>query len=97
MSSDDITPTDPEFSELSDQELDEIAGGLSFSISHARFRQSNFSLRQRGRGFGSIDAGLEAQNIESEAFQITVLDATTEDLKILGSLFGNTSAIEGGD
>ncbi|MGV0027730.1 CTB family bacteriocin [Phormidesmis priestleyi] len=97
MSSDEMTP-DSEFNELSDQELDEVAGGLSFSISAARFSQTNLSFGQvskPGLGCGSTETAFESQSIESAAFQITVIDATTEDLKILGELFGDASAIEG--
>lgn len=98
MSSDEMTPTDDEaFSELSDQELDEVAGGLNLSISAARFSQTNFSFSQVSQpvSCGSTQTTFETQNIESAAFQIVITDATTEDLQILGELFGDASAIEG--
>ncbi|MBD6616464.1 hypothetical protein FNW02_11600 [Komarekiella sp. 'clone 1'] len=97
MSSDEMTPKDDEaFSELSDQELDEVAGGLNLGISIAKFSQTNLSfsqVSQHGLGCGSTTTSFEMQNIESAAFQILVTDATTEDLQILGELFGDASAI----
>jgi bacteriocin-like protein len=99
MSSEEMTPSDDSaFSELSDEELDEVAGGLNLFISAARFSQTNFSfsqVSQPGSGCGSTKTTFETQNIESAAFQIFVTDATTEDLQILGELFGGASAIEG--
>lgn len=98
MSSDEMTSDDSAISELSDQELDEVAGGLSFSISGAKFSQTNLSFRQASSGGcgGSTETAFESQNIQSAAFQITVIDATTEDLAALGELFGDASnAIEG--
>ncbi|MBD2165408.1 hypothetical protein H6G04_13470 [Calothrix membranacea FACHB-236] len=97
MSSDEMTPADSEFSELSDEELDEVAGGLSASISAAHYRQTNLlfgQISKFGRQ-GSNQTNFEMQNIESAAFQIVITDATTEDLKVLGELFGDASALDG--
>jgi len=99
MSSDEITPSDDSaFSELSDEELDEVAGGFNLAISFASFSQTNFSfsqVSQHGSGCGSSKTTFDTQNIESSAFQILVTDATSEDLKVIGELFGDISAIEG--
>jgi bacteriocin-like protein len=99
MSSDEMTPSDDSaFSELSDEELDEVAGGLNLAISFASFSQTNFSfsqISQSGSECGSTKTTFDTQNIESSAFQILVTDATSEDLKVIGELFGDISAIEG--
>ncbi|MCW5317735.1 hypothetical protein GTQ43_29345 [Nostoc sp. KVJ3] len=100
MSSDEMTPSDDDsaFSELSDEELDEVAGGLNLAISFASFSQTNFSfsqISQFGSGSGSSKTNFDTQNIESSAFQVLVTDASTEDLKVIGELFGDISAIKG--
>lgn len=86
MSRDEMTPIDGTLHELSDQELDEVAGGLNLRISTARFRQKNSSSGSYRRKFGSSS---ESESIESAALQITITDATTEDLKILSALLGD--------
>ena len=97
MSSDQTTPSNGTSDELSDQELDEVAGGLNLHIKVARFQQTNLSFGQKtnlGSGCGSTETAFEAQNIESAALTISITDATTEDLQILSGLLG-AEAIEG--
>jgi bacteriocin-like protein len=95
MSNDEMTPSDDSaFNELSDEELDEVAGGFNLAISIAKFSQTNFSFSQISQA-GSNQTTLDTQNIESAAFQILVTDATSEDLKILGELFGGNPGIQG--
>ncbi|BAU12373.1 hypothetical protein LEP3755_29020 [Leptolyngbya sp. NIES-3755] len=86
--------------ELSDEDLDEVSGGFNLRITAARFHQSNISISRSsnaGARCGGSQSTFEAQEIESAALQITITDATTDDLEILSGLFGNASAIEGSD
>jgi len=97
MSGDEITPTDAAI-ELSDEELDDVAGGLSLSLNAAFFRQSNVVAAQEiqtGLGSSSIKSAFGMQNIESAAFQVTILDASTEDLEFLSGILGGTKGIKG--
>jgi hypothetical protein len=89
---DELTPNDGTLSELSDEELDEVAGGFSFlSIKAAKFNKRTFSLGRRSRR-GRDDS--EAEDIESAALQITIVDGTAEELKIIGQLLGGADAID---
>jgi hypothetical protein len=103
MPNDEITPNDEAFasqfpegvSELSDEELDEIAGGVSFDLFFSDFSQSSFASRQgRLRGARSMS---QSKKVRSSVFRLRVLDATADDLKALGGLFGSISRIEGDD
>jgi|GEM_PF-3361946 len=97
MSGDEITPNDEAF-ELSDEELDEVAGGFSLRLTAARFQQSKLTFAQEtlfGSGCGSTQSVFQVENTESSLLQLTITDATTEDLQVLGELFGDASAIEG--
>ncbi len=99
MSDHEIKPTDPTFAELSDQELDDVSGGLNLRLNAAFFRQSNVSLSQEtgGAGCGSSKSAFSAETIESAGLQIVITDASAEDLEFLGGLLGNAAAIEGSD
>jgi hypothetical protein len=95
MLGDEITPNDPPI-ELSDEELDEVSGGFSLRFTAARFHQSqSTSIRKTSRGSRSRQSGFHAETTESSFIQLTIVDATTEDLKILSELFGDSSAIHG--
>ncbi|MGG6270547.1 hypothetical protein ACQ4M3_38175 [Leptolyngbya sp. AN03gr2] len=97
MSEDDIIPTDDAI-ELSDEELEQIDGGVSFRLFGTRFSRNRVSISQNRHSRASIGSpAFESESIESTAFQLTVIDATTEDLKVLGELLGGTDAIEGFD
>ncbi|MBE9014351.1 bacteriocin [Pseudanabaenaceae cyanobacterium LEGE 13415] len=107
MSGDNTTPDDAAFgsqlpeevNELSDEELDEVSGGFDMHLTVQRFHRSRFS-GSRGAGYSrghSAGAAYQAETIESAQIEMIILDATTEDLKALGSLFRNASAIEGSD
>jgi hypothetical protein len=92
MPEDEITPIDDTCSELSDQELEDVSGGLNLQIIATRFSQRSFSSGYGGRP-GGCHSGSE-QSIESAALQITLTDATTEDLKIISKLLSGADAIE---
>ncbi|NJR49610.1 MAG: hypothetical protein HC780_08565 [Leptolyngbyaceae cyanobacterium CSU_1_3] len=106
MSGDEMTPDNAivsQFSEgvseLSDEELDDVAGGFDLQFSVARFKKSTLGFAQEtspssGCG-GSAKSVFQSENIESALIQLVITDATTEDLKILGELFGDATAIEG--
>ena len=101
MSGDEMTPKDEVMQELSDEELEDVSGGLSFQFTAARVRKSSFSssgeaslrsLRNR-----APQPSIQEDSIESALIQLTVVDATTEDLKLFIDLLGDASAIEGSD
>jgi hypothetical protein len=97
MSGDEITPTDAAI-ELSDEELDEVAGGLSLRLNAVFFRQTNVAAAQQtqaGSGYSSTKSVFEMQNIESAGLQLTVLDASAEDLEFLSGILGGAKAIDG--
>ncbi|ACC80469.1 hypothetical protein [Nostoc punctiforme] len=97
MSGDEITPND-EAIELSDEELDDLAGGFNLQFTSIRSHRSTRGFSQqtsRGRGFHSKRSAFHAETTDSSVFHLSITDATTEDLKVLGELFGDISAIEG--
>lgn len=97
MSGDEMTPDDTAI-ELSDEELDDVAGGFDLQLSIARFNKSTIGFVQGTppvSGCGSAPSAFQAETTESALIQLTITDATTEDLKILGELFGDASALEG--
>ena len=95
MLGDEITPNDPPI-ELSDEELDEVSGGFSLRFTAARFYQSESTFTHgTSHGSRSKRSGYHAETTESSFLQLTIVDATTEDLKVLGELFGDASAIHG--
>ncbi|MEH2443024.1 CTB family bacteriocin [Nostoc sp.] len=97
MSDDEITPND-EAIELSDEELDDVAGGFNLQFTAARFHKSTRGFSQqtsRRRGHHSTRSTFHTETIDSSLFQLTITDATTEDLKVLGELFGDISALDG--
>ena len=85
--------------ELSDQELDDISGGLNLRLNAAFFKQSNLSFSQEtgGGGCGSSKSAFAAETVESAGLQIIITDASAEDLEFLGGLLGDAAAIEGSD
>lgn len=92
MPNDELTPNDGTLSELSDEELDEVAGGFSLlKISAARFNRRTFSTGRRNRR-RSEDSELE--DTESIALQITIVDGSAEELKIIRDLLGGADAID---
>ncbi|MBD2213371.1 hypothetical protein H6G64_12795 [Calothrix sp. FACHB-156] len=83
--------------ELTDEELDEVAGGFNLRLTAARFHKSTIGFAQEtplGRR-SSAKSAFQAETTESALLQITITDATTEDLKALGELFGDASALDG--
>lgn len=80
--------------ELSDEELDDVAGGLNVQFTAARFRRSRIGFAQEtAGGCGSSKSVFQAETTESALIQFTITDATTEDLKVLTELLGGASAI----
>lgn len=96
MLGDEITPND-DVTELSDEELDEVAGGFSLSFKAARFASTVISNDQTVSGSHKrlANSAFKAENIESSFLQVTIVDATTDDLKVLNELFGGSSALDG--
>ncbi|QKQ75738.1 hypothetical protein [Nostoc sp. TCL240-02] len=97
MSGDEITPND-EAIELSDEELDDVAGGFNLQFTSIRSHRSTRGFSQqtsRGRGFHSKRSAFHTETTDSSVFHLSITDATTEDIKALGELFGDISAIEG--
>ncbi|GAP94200.1 hypothetical protein [Leptolyngbya sp. NIES-2104] len=97
MSGDEITPNNDAI-ELSDEELDQIDAGLSFQLVGGTFHRSRISVNRPksiSRAYHPAESSVEAETIESTGFQLTVIDATAEDLKVLSELFGNIDAIDG--
>jgi hypothetical protein len=89
---DELTPNDGTLNELSDEELDEVAGGFSLlRISATRFGRSRSSSSRGNRGGRG---GFQAESIESAALQITIVDGTADDLKALGSLLRGADAVD---
>ncbi len=99
MSGDEIIPDDADAAiELSDEELDDVAGGFNLQFTAARFYKSTIRFSQEtslGSGCGSTLSAFQAETTESSLLQLTITDATTEDLEALSELFGDASAIEG--
>lgn len=94
MPDDEMTPIEGTCSELSDEDLDGVSGGLNLFISATSFSQSNFSSGQGGR-CGRARSPFQSSIIKSTAFQIAITDATTEDLKIIAKLLGGSNALSG--
>lgn len=97
MSGDENTPNDAAI-ELTDEELDDVAGGFSLRLTAARFSKSTIGFAQGtsiGSGCGSTQSAFQAETTESALLQLTIIDATTEDLKVLSELFGDASALDG--
>lgn len=94
MPDDEMTPIEGTCSELSDEDLDEISGGLNLFISATSLTQSNFSSGRGGR-CGRARSTFQSSIIKSTAFQIAITDATTEDLKIITKLLGGADALDG--
>ncbi|PSB18558.1 hypothetical protein C7B65_14770 [Phormidesmis priestleyi ULC007] len=95
MSDDQIKPTDAV--ELSDEELEDVAGGFNLRLNAAFFRQTNISTSQETGGYGSSKSTFAAENIESVGLQILITDASAEDLDALSGLLGSATAIDGSD
>jgi hypothetical protein len=97
MSSDEITPTSGAV-ELSDRELDEVAGGFSLLLSAAFFRQTNVSADREthlGSGYSSSKSTFSMENTQSAGIQIAITDASASDLTALSGILGGATAIEG--
>jgi hypothetical protein len=108
MPNNEITPNDEVMAsqflegvnELSDEELDAIAGGISFTLDIAQFSTSSFESNQdslravRNPGIRPVS---KAQTTKSSLFRLKVIDATADELRALGGLFGSISRIEGDD
>lgn len=97
MSGDEMTADDAAI-ELSDEELDDVAGGFDMQLSIAHFNKSIIGFVQDtplASECGSAQSAFQAETTESALIQLTITDATTEELKILGELFGGASALEG--
>ncbi|KAM3091405.1 CTB family bacteriocin [Phormidesmis sp. 146-35] len=102
MSDHEMAPNDApsqEMSELSDEELDEVAGGLSIRFTLAQFQQSKVAFAQETPlgGCGPSRSAFQSENTASSFLELTILDATTEDIQALGGLFGGNAAIEGSE
>ncbi|MDZ7962003.1 MAG: CTB family bacteriocin [Aulosira sp. DedQUE10] len=96
MSGDENTPNDAAI-ELTDEELDEVAGGFNMRLTFASFRKSTIGFAQEtplGTS-GSAQSAFQAETTESALLQFTITDATTKDLEVLGELFGDASALDG--
>lgn len=97
MSGDEVTPNDAAI-ELSDEELDDVAGGFNMQLSIAHFSKSIIGFAQDTpsvSGCGSAQSAFQAETTDSALIQLSITDATTKDLEILGELFGGASALEG--
>ncbi len=97
MSDDEMTPTDAA-SELSDEELDKVAGGFSLRMNFAVFQYNKVLATQEtnsGSGLSSSKSVFAAESTEGAALQISITDATAADLKALSGLLGNVTEIEG--
>jgi hypothetical protein len=92
MSEDKMKPID-EAIELSNEELEDLSGGLNLKFSSVFFRETDV----KASGGGSSPSSFSSETIESAGLQVLLTDATTEDLKILGKLLGGSAAIEGSD
>jgi hypothetical protein len=95
MSDDEIKPPDHAI-ELSEEELDEVAGGFDLLLNVAFFRQSTVQ-GQIDSGCGSSPSSLSSETIESAGLQIVIKDATAGDLDFLSDLLGESAAINGTD
>ncbi|UBF27139.1 hypothetical protein K9N68_04010 [Kovacikia minuta CCNUW1] len=87
MPGDEIQPTNDPI-ELSDEDLDEVAGGLNLLINAGFFRKI---------GIRSEDDSASIESIESAGLQILITDASAEDLEFLGNLLGKADAVKGLD
>ncbi|BAY30904.1 hypothetical protein NIES2107_27520 [Nostoc carneum NIES-2107] len=96
MSGDENIPNDAAI-ELTDEELDEVAGGLDMKLTFASFRKSTtgYVHDTSRRSRGSTHSAFQSETTESALLQLTIIDATTKDLEIIGELFGNASALDG--
>ncbi|MFM7447300.1 MAG: hypothetical protein ACKO24_01720 [Leptolyngbyaceae cyanobacterium] len=78
--------------ELSEEELDQVAGGLNLYFSAGSFRE-NAAIRpyqssHRSR-FSSRQPGFQTRDTRSNGFQLIISDASTEDLKLLSGIFSS--------
>jgi hypothetical protein len=95
MSDDEIKPPDDAI-ELSEEELENVAGGFDLLLNVAFFRQSTVQ-GQIDAGGGSSPSSLLSETIESAGLQILIKDATAGDLDFLSDLLGDSAAINGTD
>ncbi|QIR40410.1 hypothetical protein HCG51_29445 [Tolypothrix sp. PCC 7910] len=96
MSGDENTPNDAAI-ELTDEELDEVAGGFSMKLTFGSFYKSTIGSVHdtSGKSRGSTHSAFQSETTESALLQLTIIDATTKDLEIIGELFGDASALDG--
>jgi hypothetical protein len=95
MSDDEIKPPDDAI-ELSEEELENVAGGFDLLLNVAFFRQSTVQ-GQIDAGGGSSPSSLSSETIESAGLQILIKDATAGDLDFLSDLLGDSAVINGTD
>lgn len=92
MPGDEMEPIE-EAIELSNEELDEMSGGLDLKFSAVFFEETAVQAISGGPNPSSFSAG----TIKSAGLQVLLTDATTDDLKVLGKFLGGSAAIEGSD
>lgn len=92
MPDDEMQPID-EAIELSNEELDDLSGGLKLSFSAVLFEENTVQVNSGGLNPSSFSAG----TIKSAGLQVLLTDATTDDLKVLGKFLDGSAAIEGSD
>ena len=103
MPSHELTPSDAENAqehsysiELSEEELDQVSGGMSLYLNAVSFQESDTMMSHRASRRSKHHSGqtsFHAQHTKSSGFQLVILDASTEDLKYLGEFFGSLKGI----
>jgi hypothetical protein len=98
MSNPEITPNDAAI-ELSDEELNDVAGGFNLQFSGAFSSKQTFTFAQGTSlpGAGTAQTFIQSDSLQAAVIQFAITDATAEDLEALGGLLGGVSALEGGE
>jgi hypothetical protein len=99
MSDDEVISNDAPI-ELSDEELEDVSGGLNLLLNAAFFRRTRVSSSKGSkgvRGGGSAPSVASAETVESAGLQVLITEATTADLEALGGLLHDAAAIDGKD
>ncbi len=80
--------------ELSEEDLDQVSGGLNLFFTGASYEENNVFSSSRSRR-RSRQNSFRTQNIKTSGFQLFVTDASPGDLESLSNLFSSLKRITG--
>ncbi len=101
MSSNEMMPPDAENNreqsysiELSQEDLDQVSGGMNLFFTGASYEESNAFSTGRSRR-RSRQTSSRTQNIKTSGFQLFVSDASAGDLQSLSDLLSSLKRLNG--